>query len=74
MIRLWSAWLTASSSWRLAGKHVPGTGHGGGCHSQTGQVPVRAVGRGCCAVSVFGRIWAPWSFLCTRVHKILQQA
>jgi len=45
-----------------------------GGHSPAGKVPVRAVGHECPAVPVFGSIWALWSFLCTRVHKILPKA
>ena len=43
-------------------------------HSPAGQVPVRAVRHERPVVPLFGCIWAPWSFLCIRVHKILPKA
>jgi hypothetical protein len=55
MIQLWSAWLTARSSWCLApsGRQVPGTGHGGPERSSpAGQVPVCRGARALCGVSV----------------------
>jgi hypothetical protein len=68
-------WLTAASAWRhqAATCQVPVVVVLSG-HSPAGQVAVRAVGHERLVVPVFGSIWAPWSFWCIRVHKILPQA